>query len=388
MPNWVYNYLTVEADNETASKIHDVLTTKDEEGKTCVTYQKLIPMPKPLESAISGSLVSLGNYILFNNSSSFSCFGVEIQRDKLVETMENRLKETIVYDPTKVKDRYYKNVMLLSDVYFSLHPDKKTLTYGELADWIETVQTDEMKLKSFIDSAKDALSQSKQQMQNTLEYGYPTWYEWACANWGTKWDACHSEVLELDSSSVAYKFDSPWGIPYPVMIALSKTFPDAIFYLSSDFEMEPIVQETTWQNGVILSTSESPLEWYDEIGTKYTYEQLTSHDPYFGEWYYENDMSTTFYSDHTDTALDVNLVLTENKWTVKYLFRSTSQNENYEYGTHESGPYPLELGGIEIITTDLIKSKDVLEDKFGHLLGWWFNKPTPPTKDVDNSSAF
>lgn len=63
--------------------------------------------------------------------------------------------------------------------------------------------------------------------QNKQKYGYPTWYEWAVARWGTKWNAYgfgkdYSQESEL-------RFLTAWNAPHPVIAQLSKMFPDIEF---------------------------------------------------------------------------------------------------------------------------------------------------------------
>ena len=57
------------------------------------------------------------------------------------------------------------------------------------------------------------------------EYGCDNWYDWANANWGTKWDT-DCEELEIDSfGGVNYKFDTAWSPPEPIYHALRELFP-------------------------------------------------------------------------------------------------------------------------------------------------------------------
>jgi len=56
---------------------------------------------------------------------------------------------------------------------------------------------------------------------NIAKYGYETWYDWCRANWGTKWNAYESKILD-DSLS----FWTAWNTPIPFFTALSKALPD------------------------------------------------------------------------------------------------------------------------------------------------------------------
>lgn len=68
---------------------------------------------------------------------------------------------------------------------------------------------------------KDSLIAGKQAMEET---GYSDWYEWNCAKWGTKWNACDS-VVHNSPKRLKFSFSTAWGPPTPVMVELSRKFP-------------------------------------------------------------------------------------------------------------------------------------------------------------------
>lgn len=66
------------------------------------------------------------------------------------------------------------------------------------------------------------------------------WYNWNCSNWGVKWDAKCDEgsVDELDKSDgqVTYHFETPWGTPYEVFVALAEKYNDLEFGITWEEE--------------------------------------------------------------------------------------------------------------------------------------------------------
>ncbi len=54
------------------------------------------------------------------------------------------------------------------------------------------------------------------------EFGYPSWYEWCSANWGTKLNAYTAERV----SDTVVTFQTAWSMPGKVIIALANRFPD------------------------------------------------------------------------------------------------------------------------------------------------------------------
>ena len=59
------------------------------------------------------------------------------------------------------------------------------------------------------------------QMQANIEkHGFPTWYEFANAKWGTKWEACELTYEADKGGIVTIWFDTAWSPPMPIYAAL------------------------------------------------------------------------------------------------------------------------------------------------------------------------
>jgi hypothetical protein len=52
----------------------------------------------------------------------------------------------------------------------------------------------------------------------------PAWYEWCCANWGTKWNACRT-TLTHERDAILLSFDTAWSPPVPIFNELARRFP-------------------------------------------------------------------------------------------------------------------------------------------------------------------
>lgn len=75
------------------------------------------------------------------------------------------------------------------------------------------------------DAEKDAFfEKGRAYTENIRRYGYPSWYEWCIAKWGTKWNACSTCVTDNDTVT----FCTAWDSPVPVMLKLSGMHPDAM----------------------------------------------------------------------------------------------------------------------------------------------------------------
>ena len=61
--------------------------------------------------------------------------------------------------------------------------------------------------------------QKKQSEKLKAKYGADNWYDWSNNNWGTKWNACNTEV-ELNENVLNYTFETAWDAPREIVRAL------------------------------------------------------------------------------------------------------------------------------------------------------------------------
>lgn len=54
-------------------------------------------------------------------------------------------------------------------------------------------------------------------VENKTKYGATTWYGWCTSNWGTKWNACDTEVEEIGDWRIV-KFETAWSQPSPNVV--------------------------------------------------------------------------------------------------------------------------------------------------------------------------
>ena len=78
---------------------------------------------------------------------------------------------------------------------------------------------------------------SPNDIENELmeQHGAKNWYEWALENWGTKWGVYDCKqwqtVILSNTQTSILKFMSAWSPPTPVIVELSKYFPELEFTL-------------------------------------------------------------------------------------------------------------------------------------------------------------
>lgn len=71
-------------------------------------------------------------------------------------------------------------------------------------------------------SLDDWIILGKKYLNNVVEYGYTTWYDWRVANWGTKWNSSEAEWNKSDSVT----FRTAWSMPNQIFETLAAKFPD------------------------------------------------------------------------------------------------------------------------------------------------------------------
>lgn len=122
---------------------------------------------------------------------------------------------------------------------------------------------------------KEALELGQQYYDNLKKYGYKTWYDWSRANWGTKWNAMNTELMDNDS----IYFETAWNGVEPLICALSEKFPDVEFeYKYADEDTGYNCGEGSVQNGEIDM-------YYPDGGSKEAYEIAFEVRPYLEEEY-------------------------------------------------------------------------------------------------------
>lgn len=149
----------------------------------------------------------------------------------------------------------------------------------ELKDTERAYYADEEKQK--------ALDQKR--AENKAKYGFESWYEWALANWDTKWNAYDHRKTKVeryaeDKYLITYGYLTAWSCPVAILCALSKKFGVYIDHYYADEDYGYNLGELSITNGEIIHRY-SPKE-----GTKEAEEEAdTTYDAYYEMEELEND---------------------------------------------------------------------------------------------------
>ena len=189
MPNWVANKIEFSGKQEDINKVLNAIKGDDE----LFDFGKLIPMPESLH------LTSGGN-----------------QNEAIMYALSKREpaeREVII-------DKFKKKKAFLYRSYYDKISERVTIERIESA--LEKFNTDSDPLTSRMAYEKLGIKTFEDlgnaYINNVLEYGYDTWYDWSCDKWGTKWNACD---IYMETENIL-TFNTAWSAPLPVLEKLAE----------------------------------------------------------------------------------------------------------------------------------------------------------------------
>jgi hypothetical protein len=196
MPNHITNILRIEASEELTAQIKSDIKSVDEEGETRhIDFNKILPMPESLRIT-SGSTTSNGIAILQYRAG----------------------------DDTEIR---------------------KIMEYA----WGKEFDTPEDLIEHMIVRGSANLEEAQKALDNERLYGCRDWYGWSTDNWGTKWNAYSTNDTDTDEVS----FETAWSNPYPVIVALSAKYPEAVFHMRfADEDFGHNVGEYSLKSGYVI----------------------------------------------------------------------------------------------------------------------------------------
>ena len=156
MPNYVTNNLEIKADGARLDEILDAIRFEDG-PKGSLDFNRLIPMPQSLDMT-QGTITraSMEAYISHIHSNQIPDCNVPL------------------YD---YAFQHFKRFFPFSKPAI---PSEKEIP--------DIAERHNMSVDAF-------LTLGKQYLDNILEHGSPTWYDWRIQNWGTKWDLSPDDCI-------------------------------------------------------------------------------------------------------------------------------------------------------------------------------------------------
>ena len=194
MPNYVVNKIHLEGGADDLETITTLLKSKTNEG--AVDFNNIIPMPPNLNIVAGG----------------YDTWYVAAYVHTLSEEEKDALKEKLLAADTGY--RFYKS-------YYHRYEDAfiKPIPPNTLRSMQERFQAD---YQAIHPASIEAVG--KTYIDNILQYGSDTWYDWCCQYWGTKWGAMDSYIAETE-----FGYNTAWSAALPITHKLSELFPNVIF---------------------------------------------------------------------------------------------------------------------------------------------------------------
>lgn len=119
-------------------------------------------------------------------------------------------------------DRFKKQAEVLTE------QDQTCLSFGKFVPCPKELEDTTSGFKG--EGTPEQAELEAQHKANTEKFGYPTWYEWRIANWGTKWEACEPTIYEGEGV-IRYAFDTAWSPPTEWLYKVAPQFPELRFKL-------------------------------------------------------------------------------------------------------------------------------------------------------------
>ena len=196
--------------------------------------------------------------------------------------------------------------------------------------WGKEFDTPEDLIENMIVKGSANLEEAQKALDNERLYGCRDWYGWSTDNWGTKWNAYNTNDTDVDEIS----FETAWSNPYPVIIALSAKYPEAVFHMRfADEDFGHNVGEYSLQNGDVVDEnipeggSEEALELaaditgYEDHITERLYDIEAESVDELEEWE-KKYISITYGKENLQEYPKV---------VLDYMLELSIANENYEF---------------------------------------------------------
>lgn len=209
MPNYVTNILTVKGPADEIKRFKE-LAFREEDGENGFDFEKIYPMPPSLRITSGGHDSEAIVAYLTNNC--------ETEVSPFVKETAERCGCTNMFDKEYVMTSYERAKKMIQE-----NGKDKKYSFSSNGD-----DTDQMTL----------YEAGKVYVNNILEYGCSTWYEWSIKNWGTKWNAMDAVVTDQCKTSITIEYLTAWSTADGVIIKLGQLFPALTFtcqYADEDF---------------------------------------------------------------------------------------------------------------------------------------------------------
>lgn len=201
MPNYVINNIYLKGPQEDIDKLIALLGKNCDDPEELIDFNNVVKMPVTM-NVVEGSVAEdfIATYL---------------------KTLSSKEQLAIAENMQNTPARYNKNYLNKYSKAFT-----KNLTQEENKTLMRSFSNDFNVLNpSSIEEV------GKTYIDNIVNYGSDTWYDWSVKNWGTKWNAFDSEI-----ENNILSFRTAWSASLPITKKISEMFPN--LSLSHEFADE------------------------------------------------------------------------------------------------------------------------------------------------------
>ena len=202
MPNHVRNILTFDCDENKLKEILERIQD-DEVGIGSIDFNKIISIPKSLNMTCGSIKKDTISLYLTSINPDISYFGTDKLSSELFSNVRSKMETVQKYNKYNIR-----------------------MTENQIKNSVNSViQWPEYKNKSFDEVQASLVNMGKQYVDNGLNYGATTWYDWCIREWETKWSAFDYDEY-VGGNSIA--FSTAWSAPTPVIKRISELYQDIL----------------------------------------------------------------------------------------------------------------------------------------------------------------
>jgi len=149
-------------------------------------------------------------------------------------------------------------------------------------NWAKLLANGELTQERYDELVKNNADGYAKDQEMLAKYGYKNWYDWQCANYGTKWGATSVYLDSEHDNSKTYKFDSAWSPADGLICRISQQFPKLVFSLHYTEESDAFAGGCVIIDGKIVAESDTPCD-HDEMVSEHEVGSDKWYDDYM-EW--------------------------------------------------------------------------------------------------------
>lgn len=254
MPNWVKNKVRF----EDKRVIEECYT--EENGEENFDFDKIIPMPKSMHLTSGGRETISIIYAISKMSSE--------KKEEVI----NKFKETETDFYGNYYNKLLKNIDNYKDTDFEKEDEElRAIIKGNKEERFENIDYKGLGIKNLEDLGNTYIN-------NIIEYGFDTWYDWACENWGTKWGACHTYYVDENN----IEFDCAWSVPYNILKEISRKYQTKVEVDFADEDIGSNCGRIVFKNGKEIDYSVGNRDFAYEVWD-YTDEEIAECESYYND---------------------------------------------------------------------------------------------------------